>query len=153
MTALFALAGALIVGASDFGGGFASRSTSAFRVAGWIQAFSALFIAVAVWLVDAPDVRNADLLAGAVAGVSGTFSFVALYAAFARGQISRLAPVTAVVGAVVPTVVGVARGESLTAVRALGVVVALMAIALVTQERSDGGPSSTPASALASQVL
>ena len=149
MTAFFALAGALIIGGSDFAGGYASRRTSPFRVALWIQGASGLLIVAAVWFIDAPDVRDVDIGAGVVAGISGTFSFVALYAAFALGQISRLAPVAAVVGAVVPTVVGIFRGESLTALHVAGIVVALVAITLVTQEQEADGGGRTPPAAFA----
>ncbi len=118
-------------------------------VALWIQGASGLLIVAAVWFIDAPDVRDVDIGAGVVAGISGTFSFVALYAAFALGQISRLAPVAAVVGAVVPTVVGIFRGESLTALHVAGIVVALVAITLVTQEQEADGGGRTPPAAFA----
>ncbi len=154
MTAIFALAGALIVGVSDFGGGIAARRVSPFATAGWIQAASFGTIGLAVWFVDAPDVRSVDISAGMVAGVSGTFSFVALYAAFARGKISLLAPTSAVVGAIIPTLVGVARGESLGFINVVGITVALAAIVLVTQERSDADePGSTPPLAFALAVV
>ncbi len=145
MTAIFALAGALIIGAADYGGGVAARQASPFRVTAWIQASSLVTIALAVWFVDAPSVTSTDISAGVVAGLSGTFSFVALYAAFARGQISVLAPTTAIVGAVVPTVVGVFRGEDMNGAKIVGIAFALVAIALVTRGHgSADGPRKTP---------
>lgn len=155
MTAVFALVGALVVGASDFGGGVAARRVSALRVATWIQASSLALIGIAVWFVDAPDVRGVDIGAGVVAGLAGTFSFVALYAAFSRGQITLLAPVAAVVGAVIPTVVGLFRGESLSALQVVGIVVALGAIVLVTRGGEEGreGPEATPPLAFALVLL
>ncbi len=154
VTAIFALAGALVIGASDFGGGVAARQASPVRVAAWVQASSLGLVAIAVWFVDAPEVRSVDIGAGVVAGLSGTFSFVALYAAFARGQISLLAPVTAVVGAVIPTLVGVVRGESLAGLHIVGIVIALGAIGLVTSEEHPGAEaSSTPPAALALALI
>ncbi len=155
MTALFALLGALVVGASDFGGGIAARRTSPFRVAAWIQAASLALVAVAVWFIDAPDIRGVDLGAGVVAGLSGTFSFVALYSAFSRGQISLLAPASAIVGALIPTAVGVARGESLGTTQIAGIVVAVLAIVLVAQEARDPGVevATTPPMAFALALL
>lgn len=154
MTALLSLIGALIVGASDFGGGVAARRQSPFAVAAWIQAASLGLIVAAVWFVDAPDIRTVDLTAGVVAGLSGTFSFVSLYAAFSLGKISLLAPVSASVGAVVPTVVGLARGESLSTINIIGIVVALVAITMVTQERPDeSGENATPPLAFALALL
>jgi len=155
VTAVFALVGALVVGASDFGGGIAARRVSALRVAYWIQAASLALIGVAVWFVDAPDVRGVDIGAGVVAGVAGTFSFVALYAAFSRGQITLLAPVAAVVGAIIPIIVGLFRGESLSALHVVGILLALGAIVLVTRggEESDERHGATPPVAFALVLL
>ncbi|MBT5580932.1 MAG: DMT family transporter [Acidimicrobiaceae bacterium] len=144
MTAILSLISAMIIGASDFGGGVASRRASPFAVAAWVQAASLGLLFVAVWFIDAPDIRTTDLTAGVVAGLSATFSYVALYAAFSRGKISLLAPVTATVGAVIPTLVGVGRGEALAAVNVVGIVFALAAIAFVTQDREGEGEATPP---------
>lgn len=146
MTAILALIGALVVGGSDFGGGIAARQVSPFRVAAWIQAASLALIASAVWFIEAPEVRSVDIGAGVVAGLAGTFSFVALYAAFSHGQISVLAPVSAVVGAIIPIVVGLSRGESLRAWHVLGIIMAMLAIVLVTRDGTDDASArqSTP---------
>lgn len=154
MTAFFALAGALIVGASDFGGGLAARSTSPLRVTAWIQATGFVCLFVAVWFVDAPEITGRDLIAGAVAGLAGTVAFASLYSSFSSGQISRLAPVAAILGAAVPAVVSWFRGEAVTAVQLMGVVLALVAVALVTQERArEDVPPTTPPKAFALAVL
>ncbi len=153
MTALLSLIGALIVGASDFGGGVAARRQSPFAVAAWIQAASLGLIVTAVWFIDAPEIRTVDLTAGVVAGLSGTFSFVSLYAAFSRGKISLLAPVSASIGAVIPTLVGLGRGESLSVINVVGIVVALIALALVTQERDGAEADATPPFAFALALL
>lgn len=148
MTAVLALAGALIVGGSDFAGGLAARSVPVLRVTAWIQGVSLASVGIAVWFVDAPDVTSTDVVAGVVAGVTGLFSFVALYAAFARGQISLLAPTAAILSGVIPTLVGLARGESVVVLNVVGIVAALVAIALVTQERrTPDTPDHTPPAA------
>ncbi len=142
MTAVLALAGALIVGASDFAGGFAARRDPAVRVTAWIQAASLALLAVALVPFGWSEVVGRDVVAGVVAGLSGTFSFICLYKSFTLGPISLLAPVAAVLSAVIPTLVGVVRGESLSMVNTVGVLVSLAAIVLVSQDRSgahDGG--------------
>lgn len=139
MTAVLALAGALIVGASDFAGGYAARRDSAVRVTAWIQAASLALLALALVPFGWSEVVDRDLVAGVIAGLSGTFSFVCLYKSFTLGPISLLAPVAAVLSAVIPTLVGIVRGESLSAVNTIGVVVSLAAIVLVSQERSGIG--------------
>ena len=150
MTALFALAGAMIIGTVDFGGGYASRTNPPVRVAAWIQASSVLITVAALTVIETVDVTSTDVIAGAVAGLSGTFSFIALYTAFQMGQISLLAPIAAILGAVIPTVVGTFRGEPLRAVNIVGIVGGLVAIGLVSREaRQAGEPRAPPPFAFA----
>lgn len=145
MTAVLALAGAFIVGASDFAGGYAARRDPAVRVTAWIQAASLGLLALALVPFGWSEVVGRDLVAGVVAGLSGTFSFVCLYKSFTLGPISLLAPVAAVLSAVIPTLVGVFRGESMSVLNAVGVAVSLVAIVLVSQDRAGArmvGPNS-----------
>ncbi len=137
MTALLAILSALVIGGSDFSGGTATRSDSTFRVTVWAQMWSGLTALALVGFVSSSSVTGGDILAGALAGLSGSFSFVCFYAALSRGSMSIVAPTTAVVGAVVPALVGIARGESLGSTTAVGLVVAVLAIVVVTRSSSD----------------
>lgn len=138
VTALLAIASAVIIGGSDFSGGVATRFDSTFRVTVWAQVWSGLTALAMVWFVSTSSVHTVDVVGGALAGISGSFSFVCFYAALSRGSMSVIAPTTAIVGAVVPALVGVMRGESLGAPTSVGIMVALLAIALVTQSTHDG---------------
>lgn len=146
MTAVLALAGALIIGGADFAAGLISRRHSALRVTVWVQVGSLAAVLAAVWPVGSERITRTDVVAGIVAGLSGGFSFATFYAALARGQMGRVAPVTAVVGAIIPSVVGVIRGEPLGPLVVIGALAALAAIVFVTQERGFRG-GSTPTSA------
>jgi len=137
VTALLAIASALIIGGSDFSGGIATRGDSTFRVTVWAQVWSGLTAIVLVWFVASPSIVAYDIVGGVLAGVSGSFSFVCFYAALSRGSMSVVAPTTAVVGAVVPALVGLARGESLGLATTVGIVVAVLAIVLVTSSTDD----------------
>ncbi|MFQ5556451.1 MAG: EamA family transporter [Acidimicrobiales bacterium] len=139
MTAVLALSSALLIGTADFGGGLATRCDSPFRVTLWTQASSGATALVLVWLVPWTHVTGTDIIAGGLAGLSGSFSFVCFYAALSRGAMGAVAPVTAIVGAVVPAVVGFGRGEGLSAPAAVGLVAAVGAIALVTVGPGEGG--------------
>ncbi len=136
VTALLALAGALIVGASDFVGGLTSRDNPTYRVVAWIQASSLAMTALAVLPIGWVAVSQRDVVAAIVAGLSSSFSFIALYRAFTLGSISVLAPTAAVLSAIIPTVVGWWRGESLSALNVAGLAIGLVAITLVAQDRS-----------------
>lgn len=142
MTAVLALASALVIGGSDFGGGLATRHDSTFRVTAVAQICGGLTAVVLALVVGADEVVRADVVAGAVAGLSGTFSFICFYRALSIGVMSVVAPTTAVVGASLPAIVGVIRGDDVAAVTGLGLVIAVAAIVLVTREaggrRGDG---------------
>jgi len=138
VTALLAIASALIIGGSDFSGGIATRGDSTFRVTVWAQLWSGFTALALVWVVSSSSIATHDIIGGVLAGVSGSFSFVCFYAALSRGSMSVIAPTTAVVGAVVPAIVGMARGESLGRSTTLGIMIALISIVLVTRSGHDG---------------
>ena len=148
MTALLALASALIIGGSDFGGGVATRRDSTFRVTSVAQMAGGLTAVVLALAVGWDEVTTVDVVGGAIAGASGTFSFVCFYRALSDGVMSVVAPTTAVVGAAIPAVVGIARGEDVGGFTAVGLVVAIAAIVLVTREHAAGEERTTPRHAM-----
>ena len=81
------------------------------------------------------------------AGIIGGTAMFLLYAALTRGPMGIVSPVTAVMSGLIPVLVGVARGESLTALAVLGMIGAAVAVFLVSRE--SGHPHDrTPPSAL-----
>ena len=137
MTAIFALSGAMLIGASDYVGGLASRRAAPARISLWVQFTSMVGFAVLAVVVAAPVVTGRDIAAGVIAGASGGVSLVMFYTALSRGQLSVVAPITAAVGAVFPAAVGIARGESLRRVTLLGGVLVLVAVYMVTRDTDD----------------
>jgi drug/metabolite transporter (DMT)-like permease len=73
-----------------------------------------------------------DVLVGLGAGVCGALGIAALYAALAIGRMGVVSPITAVVGASVPVVWGFATGERPAAAAVAGVVLAFLAVGLVS---------------------
>lgn len=65
-------------------------------------------------------------------GISGVIGLSAFYFALSRGTMGLVAPLTALIGATVPALVGIAGGETPTPVVALGMAVALAAVALIS---------------------
>jgi drug/metabolite transporter (DMT)-like permease len=148
MTAVLALASALIIGGSDFGGGLATRHDNTFRVTAVAQMSGGLTAILFALVVGFDEIVLADVLAGLVAGLSGTFSFICFYRALSMGVMSVVAPTTAVVGASIPAIVGIVRGEDVTALTAVGLLVAVAAIVLVTRGGVGGSAGATPRAAL-----
>jgi drug/metabolite transporter (DMT)-like permease len=135
MTAVLALASALIIGGSDFTGGLATRRDSTFRVTAVAQICGGVTALVLAFVIGADDVARVDIVGGAIAGASGTFSFICFYRALSIGVMSVVAPTTAVVGAAIPATVGFARGDDLSLTTGIGIGAALLAIVLVTRRR------------------
>ena len=133
MTAVLALASALIIGGSDFSGGLATRRDSTFRVTAVAQMSGGVTAVLLAVLVGADEVVRGDVIGGAIAGLSGTFSFICFYRALSIGVMSVVAPTTAVVGATIPAVIGIGRGEDLSTATAVGIGVAIFAIVLVAR--------------------
>ena len=90
-----------------------------------------LAFAVAMVIVSRePAPPIAALMWGLVAGVSGSLGLTFFYGAMSRGLMSLVAPVSALVAAAVPAVVGVLRGEALDGLQIIGIGLALVAVAI-----------------------
>ncbi len=96
-----------------------------------------LFIAV----VSVEPVSTASSIAwSALAGVAGVIGLGAFYYSLSRGTMGVVAPLAALVGAGLPVIAGIVGGESIDAVRGVGMVVALVAVVLISLP---GGERST----------
>lgn len=143
MTALLAVASALLVGGADFIGGVLSRGASAARVAALAQVGGLALAIPAALLVDWERVTWADVAWSASSGAAVGLGLVLFYTAMAQGLISLVAPVTAVTGALVPVAYAFGRGERPGVAATVGIVLAVAAIALVSLvpgDRRGAGP-------------
>lgn len=133
MAVVLALLGAVVYGAADFAGGLASRRTPALAVVFCGQLASVVLLAVL--LVAVPGRVDAVSIAwGAAAGLSGALALLLFYRSLAVGAMTVVAPLTAVMAAVVPVVAGVALGERPSPLALAGVVLAVAAVVLVGAE-------------------
>jgi drug/metabolite transporter (DMT)-like permease len=131
LTVATAALSGLVWGIGDFAGGKASQRAHPL----WVTLLSKInclpFLAVYLIVLYVP-VLPASLPWGAAAGLCGVLGLVVFYSAMSQGAMTVVAPVTAVTSAVLPVVVGLASGERPGAIRLVGVVCALAAIALVS---------------------
>ena len=100
---LLALAAAASWGAGDFYGGLASRKLHQFQVL-LLTTYSSLILLVLfalIWREQFPSVHN--IIIALVAGISGALGLSALYKGLSLGSAALVAPVSGVLGAVVPT--------------------------------------------------
>ncbi|MCP2340497.1 DMT family transporter [Actinomadura rupiterrae] len=137
MITLLALGAALSYGVADFLGGTVTRHSSTLKALFWcVPAGLAVLAASALLTGRIPTATS--LTWGFVAGLAGGAGLMTFYRALARGPMSVVAPVSALASALLPIAVGVARGERLDATVLAGVLICLVAIALVSMEKSDG---------------
>lgn len=140
MTLLFALPGALAYGLADFTGGLAARRAPVLVVTVVIQLAGLVVLLPTLLLPGSTGgVSGAALLFGASAGVAGTSGLLLYLRALAVGPMGVVAPLSAVVGAGLPLVVGVLGGERVGPAALVGIGAALLAIVLATGGTSAGG--------------
>lgn len=133
---LLALLAALGYGVSDFVGGVASRRVSALRVVIVSYPLSIVILLIVAPLVGG-HVDAASLVWGAVSGIASGLAVWWFYAALAAGPMAVVSPLTAVLVAGVPVLVGLATGERSSPPAYVGIVCALVAVVLVSRESPD----------------
>lgn len=145
MTALLAVASALLVGGADFVGGFLSRTVDAVRVAAAAQLVGLALAVPTALFVASERVSTTDASWAVGSGIAVALGLVCFYTAMTRGLISVVAPVTAVAGALVPLLYALGGGERPGEAAMAGIALAIVAIGLVSL-----GPTG-PAEAAASR--
>jgi uncharacterized membrane protein len=133
MGILFGLLSALSYGISDFAAGVGSRRMGANLVAGIVQFFSLVAIIIGVFLFPGNGPSKHALLWGAVSGLGSAGGTLALYRGLAVGQMSVVSPLSAVTSAVIPVIVGLFLGDHLSILSAVGIIIAVPAIILVSR--------------------
>jgi drug/metabolite transporter (DMT)-like permease len=133
MAVVLALGSAAVYGASDFLGGLATRRAAVFGVVALSQLTGLVaLLALLPWLGG--PVTLADLGWGAAAGLVGSTGLVVFFQALSSGTMSVIAPVTAVTAAAVPVLTGLLGGNRIGPVAGAGIVLALVAVVLVSAE-------------------
>jgi uncharacterized membrane protein len=130
MPSVLAGIASLLWGGSDFLGGIASKRIPA-RAAGAIVQGTGVAIVLVVLLIWPAHPRGVDLWLGVIAGIASAVGISLLYAALAVGPMYVVAPTTAAIAAALQAVVGLAIGQRPSSVALVGVVVAIVAIALL----------------------
>ena len=130
MHLVLALAAAATWGASDFVGGLVGR-----RVSGTSVAFASQLVGLGGLALMAPLAGGSpsagDVAWGAASGLGGAAGVALLYHGLAVGQMSVVAPLTAVGSATLPVLFGLLTGERPSAPALAGVVLALVAVGVL----------------------
>lgn len=136
---VFGLFSAVAWGAGDFGGGLVGR-----RIPVLVLVLGTQLVGMAVAFALAqlraePAPGSADLVWAAVSGVLGAAGILALYGALAVGRMGVVAPVSGVLAAAVPVLVGIVLEGLPPAIVLAGMLMAVAAVVLVSRVRGEDG--------------
>ena len=133
----FALLSAASWGTGDFFGGLASRRWNQFQVLFITTASSLVLLSLCmvIWRERLPTIDNLVLVV--IAGISGALGLAALYKGLSLGSTVVVAPVTGVISAAIPTLVGLVLEGLPNIMKWIGFLLALVGIWLVANTKDD----------------
>ena len=141
--AAYSVIAVFLWGAADFAGGYGARRANAFVLTAFshVCAFALMFSIALGQHGEFPS--RASIVWALAAGASGGFSLAIFYRALASSQMGVTAPIAALVGAAIPTLVDIALEGAPTRWTIGGFGLAIVAIWLITRpESSDKKDSS-----------
>jgi drug/metabolite transporter (DMT)-like permease len=136
---LAALASAAFYGAADFLGGLASRRAPTIIVVAVAQLSGLIVLGLVLPFLPPSTPTLHDWIWGAAAGVTGGIGVALLYRALAIGSMAIVAPITAVCAVTVPVAASIAFGERPGIGTMSGIVLAIIAIVLVSRQNVPDG--------------
>jgi drug/metabolite transporter (DMT)-like permease len=126
-------------GGGDFGGGLMSRRTSVLGVA-LISQVVGMVVSVGLALLRAEGMPSAtDVGWSVLAGIAGGIGITSLYRGLAVGRMGIVAPVTGVLAAIIPVAAGIVLEGVPDRLVTAGIVVAIVAVVLVSRVADEGG--------------
>lgn len=131
LVVFFGLVAAICWGAGDFSGGFASKRANVYSVVLITQTVGVFLLAASAYLMAEEMPPLGSMIWGAIAGVFISIGLLALYHGLSQGRMGFVAPISAVIAAIVPVIYG-SFYEGLPAVhQMIGFGFALVAVWLI----------------------
>ncbi|WP_370418171.1 EamA family transporter [Streptomyces sp. QH1-20] len=140
MTAVFALATALLWGLADFGGGVLTRRIPALTVVVVSQLLAVVVLGAVVVATGGWSEAGPRLWYAVAAGVVGPAAMLCFYRALALGPMGVVSPLGALGGVAVPVGVGLVIGERPGLLQIAGIVVAVAGVVLASGPGFGGAP-------------
>lgn len=132
MEIVLALCAATVFGVADYSGGRAARTVHPMVVTFVGQCGGFLVLLAIATISGATIPPLSDWIWGGVAGLVGATGLLAFYRAMGSGYMTVVAPVSAVTATAIPVIVGLLTGERPGVLALLGIPIAIVAIALVS---------------------
>jgi drug/metabolite transporter (DMT)-like permease len=133
----YGLSSAVSWGAGDFSGGFVSRRSHVLTVVLYSQAIGAACLFLMAWLFAEKFPPVHHMLFGVLAGMVGVLGLIALYKGLAKGRMGIVAPLSALISAVIPIVFAFFNEGLPKNTQIIGFGVALLAVWLLAYTKSD----------------
>lgn len=130
LTIILGFATSLVYGFADFFGAIASRRIRPVTVTFASGAIGLAFL-LALSIFVGADFSPGALFWGTAAGITSAIAMSALYASLAIGPISVVSPLSAVISAIVPSIVGFAQGDRFSGLGFAALAAILVAVVLV----------------------
>ncbi len=137
LSIVFGLLSAISWGAGDFTGGLAARKVGAVRAVFYASVVGLIAVAVTAWVTGEAIPTLRIWLTAMLAGIFGSTGLILLYASMANGTMSIAAPVSALLAAALPVLVGTLTEGLPEPLTLIGFGFALFAVWMVSQ--SEGG--------------
>lgn len=129
---LFGLLSALTWGAGDFNGGLAAKRSNPYGVVAVAHIISLGLLLLFIPVIGEPVPPWQDWLWGGAAGLTGAIGLLLLYRSLAEGRMSVAAPVSALLAATLPVVIGIFLDGNPGAWVMFGFILALGAVWLIS---------------------
>ncbi len=137
LSVIFGLSSALSWGGGDFMGGLASRKVGAYRAVMYAEAIGLLALFIAAIFMPEPMLAWYKVLMALIAGAIGSFGLLVLYDAIATRHMSIAMPVSALLAAALPVIVGAFLEGFPPLIKFVGFACALAAVWMVAQDDSE----------------
>ena len=132
MTVVLGLLAAALYGLGDFSGGYASRSYNSITVL--LYAYPVGAVLMALMLPVFPGTLSWHVVVfGTLGGLAGLLGVSVMYQLMVIAPMNVISPVTAVLAAIVPVIVGVVIGERPAVAAWLGIALGMLAVVLVSR--------------------
>jgi drug/metabolite transporter (DMT)-like permease len=133
---LLSLAASSCWGVADFLGGLQSKRVPVAVVLCVVQGAGLVVVLAIIAITSEPFPGARAAILSIVAGIGGIVALGCFYRALAIGTMSIVAPISAT-GVTIPVVVGLATGDELSTVVAIGLAVTFLGVVLASREQHD----------------
>ena len=153
MVVVLALVAAFISGSADYLGGRASVRYDSLHVAFVSQLSNFLLLPIFAIAIGWQHLHSGDVFLGLLGGTAGGAATIVFFRGLAGGRMSVVAPLAALISALVPVTVDLVTGVALSGARWAGISLALVAIPALAFRRDDGVGSFTLRDEVVSAVV